>query len=65
MSSWDRIETAPKDRWLLVWSKQDGIHVAAWLPMGGWYDNATDQCGDLIEIEQVTHWMPLPGGPNV
>lgn len=63
MSNWQPIETAPLNRYVLAWSEVDGCSVASYQGDGEWSDGRTDQCGDLILLEEVTHWMPLPDRP--
>lgn len=63
---WQPIETAPKDREILIWSKFDGH---AWIAMwrldfrkdGGWYAPYAPE-GDCFPFD-ITHWAELPPSP--
>jgi hypothetical protein len=63
MSEWQPIETAPKDRWILVWGPTSIVRDACWIsiPCGveGWSEGAR-----LISIK-LTHWRELPAPPSV
>ena len=61
---WEQIETAPRDRHVLIWSMESGCHVAYWRDGLGWCNDQVDQCSDYIEVEGVTHWMLLPEPPK-
>lgn len=52
MSEWMSIETAPKDKLILLW---DGEHT-----IGAWIDGEWQPC---LTEQQPTHWMPLPEPP--
>ena len=60
--NWQPIETAPKDGTdVLTYRKAKLIAVAAWFKTikgGIWC--VTDGC----DIDNVTHWMPLPPRPK-
>jgi hypothetical protein len=54
---WQPIETAPKDgTWLLLLMSDSSVPVVGsfW---GRWY------YADDFELDNVTHWMPLPDPP--
>lgn len=75
MTVWKPIETAPKDRWVMLYSQNDGVHIGHWDPnfdwwnretaRPGWTDGSRNVCDELEELENVTHWMPLPEPPAV
>jgi hypothetical protein len=57
MSGWEPIETAPKDRTVLVYD-EGAVFVSFWFEVrGGWWDNG-------IVDPPPTHWMPLPEPPE-
>lgn len=60
---WQPIETAPKDRPILVCQKQNGIIKTAHNidEYGNWKTGS----GHMDFIVGVTHWMPLPPPPKV
>lgn len=71
-SAWQPIETAPKDGTRIdVWSGHRQADVC-WLdcvweyrnskPFQGWF--WTNDDGEPILVEDVTHWMPLPAPPT-
>jgi len=65
MRDWHPIETAPKDRWVLVWSSDSGVDVSYWRAppySPGWY-GGLDGYGDPQLLAGVTHWMLLPDPP--
>lgn len=70
MSEWQPIETAPKDRFILLWEPEFcAIWLAKW--QGSlWYgvdnEGITRQSAreDGETICYVTHWMPLPLPPT-
>jgi hypothetical protein len=59
---WQPIETAPKDREILLYGKRrftDGIAQGAWNSGGAMH--LPHWMGD---VTQPTHWMPLPSPPS-
>jgi hypothetical protein len=64
--TWQPIETAPKDRIILV-TGANGLRIdqVIW---GGWeLDNTHNWCdadGDRHPNAAITHWMPLPEPPK-
>lgn len=67
---WRQIETAPKDRDILVWHRHGGACAAlwnnvleVWMVTDGAGDSSPDASGAAIHIEP-THWMKLPEGPS-
>lgn len=66
LNQWQPIESAPKDRQILTWSKEDGQNVtywstSLWVEKGGsWiiYESRSDTW-----ILYPTHWMELPPEP--
>ena len=66
-SGWRLIETAPKDRAILVaWKAKDG----AWLIWNGrWVGELGCWCSAHTPAYSIlgapTHWMPLPEPPSV
>ena len=76
-SSWQPIETAPKDgTMILVSSTDQGVCCVEWdciaeaFPMSpvncGFYFpySEQDECGGAVMVENPTHWMPLPTPPE-
>lgn len=59
---WLSIDTAPKDRYILVCQKQNGIIAIARGvdKYGNWKTGASP----MDYIAAVTHWMPLPKPPS-
>lgn len=57
---WQPIETAPKDRPILLRSKKgriaDGMWIAATDTRGGW--------AWALVRQEPTHWMPIPPEPS-
>ncbi len=69
MTQWQPIETAPKDKNLLLWwIPRDGNRYAeaiiigqvSFYEEGQWYNVQT---GIYQDIAHITHWMPLPDKP--
>lgn len=69
MNDWQPIETAPKDRRILVITKRGAMYAAEWsknpyTDHEAWLIARIDnQNGDCL-ITQATHWMPLPPPPK-
>jgi len=58
MSEWQPIETAPKDgQYLLLWG--NGVF------QGFWNGRSWDDGDFYDEMSGITHWMPLPAGPEI
>lgn len=70
MSVWRPIESAPRDRTILVWNGD--VCVAAWCDCGkvwmatveGLPAHGPVSYDDPIHLDGVTHWMPLPEPPE-
>ena len=62
-SSWQPIETAPKDVSILVIQTQNNIFAIAKGKNGR--GNWKTGCGRMEYIAGVTHWMPLPQPPDM
>lgn len=62
MTEWRSIETAPKDRWILIWAAGSNVRDVAWYNFSGKHGWSEDG-RSIINIEP-THWMPLPFGPD-
>lgn len=67
---WLPIESAPKDgSFILLFSSGDGVNMARWgvpEPFGdekAW-TTPSEGPGYSSEIENPTHWMPLPNPPS-
>lgn len=64
MADWRPIETAPRDRWILVWCPGSNVRDAAWfcLPPGPgfWVESSKEK----LPVDP-THWMELPDPPAV
>ena len=59
---WRKIETAPKDRDILVCQKQNGIiRTARGVDE---YGNWKTGYSPMSILVGVTHWMPLPDPPT-
>lgn len=66
MTNWHPIESAPRDRRLLVWSGQE-IYAAHWAqhPLTGDEAWIVAQWGDGEQaLVKPTHWAPLPEPPQ-
>lgn len=71
MNMWQPIETAPKDRFLLLCGPS-GYIIIPWVfvtgcmysdyHVGRWVDHANDDLSDWGF--EPTHWMPLPEAPD-
>ncbi len=68
---WQPIETAPRDRAVLIWlgpdAEYDKLVIARWeddedFPGGGAWYPANSDGGFPIDVP-ATHWMPLPEPP--
>ena len=68
MMEWQPIETAPRDKRVLVWSGQE-IYAAHWSRHITTYDEAwiIAQWGEDGEqvLVKPTHWMPLQAGAQL
>lgn len=75
MSGWQPIETAPKDRRILLYghidpnAPFDGLIWTAPRPFSGYWDEIDEAwCCDGSTWKgpfmKVTHWMPLPEPPE-
>ena len=66
MSEWQPIETAPRDRTILVCAPGNDPRFWSHLPnlicTCRWHEDA-GFCVD--EVREPTHWMPLPADPIV
>jgi hypothetical protein len=67
MMEWQPIETAPRDKRILVWSGQE-IYAAHWVRNMITNDEAwiVAQWGDECDqaLVKPTHWLPLPEAPS-
>ena len=61
-STWQPIETAPKDgrRFLCIWLNQ--VEIATWQSEVSNWQQWPD--GDFDIGGELTHWMPLPEKPE-
>jgi hypothetical protein len=59
MSEWQPIETAPKDRTILLWVPYDAWQVCAWDELHKEWVSTGGLSFDAVP----THWMPLPEPP--
>lgn len=72
MTAWQTIDTAPKDRFILLWCPEDESRWLAKWQGGEWYgvdDEGLTRNGDADRPSAmhrwvVTHWMPLPDPPK-
>ena len=69
MSEWQPIETAPKDGTeVFLWTEEKpNIVVAYWdtYEGSGWWRFSESVLSDIAgEVENATHWMPLPEPPK-
>lgn len=66
MTSWQPIETAPKDGTEVLLFVKEYVtgdsqqQVVGWWRTHGWVESYADEYG----VCEVTHWMPLPEPPN-
>jgi hypothetical protein len=58
VSDWRSVETAPRDKRLILTYGPDGIRIAIWLSLGKDWEAYYE--GGLLN---PTHWMPLPPAP--
>lgn len=61
MSTWQPMETAPKDGTLILALASWGMFITEWGTGGcvdGW--GVRDSCCGSYEDQKPTHWMPLP-----
>lgn len=59
---WRTIESAPKDETpiLAIWSgKLSPIYGIVWFEDGKWHE-----WDSSVDVEGMTHWMPLPEPPK-
>ncbi len=70
-SAWQGIETAPKDRPILIVELGKYITIATWGvfyspfyrgDVGGWWTSSDANC-HVVRAEDATHWQPLPTPP--
>lgn len=72
MTDWKPIETAPKDKAILVCCDSGAVFAVRWGPLaddewvilGGSDMDYRDQQGRLMRKRVPTHWMPLPDPPK-
>lgn len=65
MSTWQPIETAPKDgRLLLVFDRSGRGSMVAWYDLGSWQSHELDSPWGGNYCPTPTHWMPLPEPPE-
>lgn len=62
-SAWQPIETAPKDRFVLIYDPNvNSVHVAMWTQeVEDWVPEGWDMYSDTVD---ASHWMPIPEPPN-
>ena len=67
LPQWQPIATAPHDQNILVFSQRWGTMIASFRPeFNAWFSRM--QCPAALnadDAELFTHWMPLPGKPEV
>ena len=66
-TEWQPIETAPKNRGVLIAMVNDDVRLIAWgktshVPLYGWC--LADQGVEDFNLCEPTHWMPLPDPPR-
>lgn len=67
-TNWRAIETAPRDRRILLWNGVTGVYSAEWMPL----PESADGVWPLLQwggktgrwFPEPTHWMPLPEPPK-
>lgn len=64
MGDWQPIETAPRDRWILVWGPDSNVRDAAWCNVPGKFTGWVESLKEPLPIKP-THWMPLPAPPTI
>lgn len=75
MSTWQPIETAPRDgRLILVFDRRTGSpragcrrgrgSMVAWYDLGSWQSHELDSPWGGSYCPTPTHWMPLPEPPE-
>lgn len=63
VTEWQPIETAPKNRHLLIFSSATGVETSFWNPSLDDWDGGLDGYGEPQALVHATHWMPLPAPP--
>lgn len=66
MSDWKSIESAPRDRYVLLGDNrfaEDAYLIGKWKE-GLWWGRPT-QSGRALIWSDATHWMPLPELPEI
>lgn len=63
--NWQPIETAPKDRWILIYGAREEPYNESHVSLvewdgGGWWG----QYGEPVLTDVPTHWMELPEPPK-
>ena len=74
ITGWQPIETAPKDKYVLVFSESYGVCVSFYtrgidhesdVIRDGWFSPERDNRDERMVLDgTVTHWMPLPEPPK-
>ena len=60
---WQPIETAPKDKEILLYSDSDGYGISGWNEEHQrWY--VYNHYEEQLYLFPATHWMPLPDPPK-
>lgn len=66
MTDWQKIETAPKDKFVMLWSKHReldiGIFTQNLADEYRWFTSLDHRYTRVIE--NPTHWQPLPAAPS-
>jgi hypothetical protein len=73
-NAWQPIETAPKDKYVLVFCESHGVCVSFYTQgidtesdviRDGWFSPGRDNRDEMMVLDgPVTHWMPLPEPPE-
>ena len=63
MDNWQPIKTAPKDGTEVLLSSSDGILVAFWSEVGGYWATPRRK-GEAEWVPAPSHWMSLPEPPT-
>lgn len=67
LTGWQSIDSAPKDRTLLLWHPSYGTPVAGHVLVGELWGVFAPGVPMLFQkhLEPPTHWMPLPPPPGI
>ena len=62
---WEKIDTIPRDKLVLVWSAEFGLHIRKLMRDGRWFTPGESFIGDYEDDDHWTHWTFLPDDPII